>query len=136
MEVAQKMERLRQLRRVVQAAPARQFKMNDIQCGTAMCAAGWAAIDPWFVARGLRLIPGDGRHSPARVETETIRFTFPALAEFFGLDEEDADTLFAADATRSTGRIPKRDVITNIDRILKGHSPAKYRAILLEERNL
>jgi hypothetical protein len=29
--------------------------LKEIPCGTAACACGWAAIDPWFRKRGFRL---------------------------------------------------------------------------------
>ena len=49
---ATRWERLTQLRRVVVEAAPDRFDMRsfsaDTPCGTAYCAAGWAAIDPWF----------------------------------------------------------------------------------------
>lgn len=45
-------EALKQLKRVVKAAPAERLHMRAVmekaECGTAYCAAGWAAQDKWF----------------------------------------------------------------------------------------
>jgi hypothetical protein len=122
-------ERLRQLRRVVLAAPENLFNMNSIKCGTAMCAAGWAASDPWFIDRGLRMVSSEVNRTRITIADDIFLDTFGALAEFFGIDTEDADILFAADACSDTPPISKLEVIDNIDLMLDGCRPTKYRAV-------
>src|SRR5437660_12210600 len=55
--------RFKQLIRVLKALTPHQRKKHFIMsdwtketsCGTARCAAGYAAVDPWFIRRGSQL---------------------------------------------------------------------------------
>ena len=127
MSLQDRNERLLQLRRVVLAAPESRFDMNHFRCGTAMCAAGWAASDPWFTERGLHLA-GEGDAVAIRFAEDSFD-SFSALEVFFLLSAQDTERLFAAEAISGTGPITKEEVIENIDRILAGEPARTYRAI-------
>ena len=127
MSLQDRNERLLQLRRVVLAAPESRFDMNHFRCGTAMCAAGWAASDPWFTERGLHLA-GEGDAAEVRFGENTFD-PFSALEAFFLLSTQDTERLFAGDALNGTGPITKEEVIENIDLILAGEPARVYRAI-------
>lgn len=111
-------ERLTQLRRVVEAAPEHLLDMGSFKltkdCGTAYCAAGWAAIDPWFVKQGLDLFAEVDGGDP-----------FYHLADFFNLDTEDANNLFGADLARNDN-VSKEEVLANIDRLIAGQHTEPY----------
>ena len=127
MSLQDRNERLLQLRRVVLAAPESRFDMNHFRCGAAMCAAGWAASDPWFTERGLHLA-GEGDAVAIRFAEDSFD-SFSALEVFFLLSAQDTERLFAAEAISGTGPITKEEVIENIDRILAGEPARTYRAI-------
>ena len=107
---------LRQLRRVVKAVPDDLLHMHSITsaalCGTAHCAIGWAAIDPWFIKK---------------FET-SIHYEWAAP---FNLSEKQADILFAGDACSGLPdhAITKAEVLANIDRILAGKRALVYKAL-------
>ena len=130
MSLQDRNERLLQLRRVVLAAPESRFDMNHFRCGTAMCAAGWAASDPWFTERGLHLA-GEGDAVSVQFGEDTFDpfSAFTDLEAFFLLSTQDTERLFAADALNGTGPITKEEVIENIDLILAGEPARVYRAI-------
>lgn len=120
---------LRQLKRVVKAAPAERFRMRKFteqtDCGTAYCAAGWAAIDPWFNKRGLYM-RGDAPETPNNMWAQG------ALSEIFGLTLENTFALFAFDTPPpdiDPHAITKAEVIANIDRLLAGKRATVYRAL-------
>jgi hypothetical protein len=117
------LECLRQLRRVVEAAPEGRFDMSTLcdrgPCGTVHCAAGWAAVDPWFrenteLGRSFA-VDRDGmfryRGRPAEV-----------LERAFGLDEGDVERLFF-DADDDTTRA---DVLASIDHLFAGRPAPTY----------
>jgi hypothetical protein len=119
-------ECLRQLRRVVEEAPADRFDMRDFclptSCGTAYCAAGWAAIDPWFrantrIGEWFRGDAGDLLyiHPNARF----------GLQEIFGLEETATKRLFAL-GVDCWAPAMKRAVLANIDRLLAGKRARSY----------
>lgn len=123
--------RLLHLRRVVEAAPEKKFRMARfstlMECGTAYCAAGWAGIDPWFKKRGLRLVntrwggpeifykrrPAENENALSNLET------------FFGLSRDQACNLFGG-KLRGYESVPKQEVLANIDRLLHGQEPIEY----------
>jgi hypothetical protein len=115
-------EALRQLHRVVEEAPDDRLHMRSFTetgpCGTAHCAADWAAIDPWFRAN----MPLD----------EIIRSSdpFARLAAAFGLSEKDAENLFGGDLAGYTDphAVSKAEVFWNIDRLLAGQPALPYAA--------
>lgn len=95
-------------------------------CGTAACAGGWAALDPWFQERGLKLsswrirelgtekvhdIPSVvaklyERWRPQKGQTEDVGFILyfdgemelHACRKFFGISHEEARCIFLARA--------------------------------------
>ena len=89
---------------------------DEDDCGTAGCAVGWAAQDPWFNARGLYI---EGR-TPELVgyeDAEMIRHgyvdfigSWEKVKIFFRLNEEDINTLFSS----HEGNRSIEEVIDNI----------------------
>lgn len=60
-------------------------------CGTASCAAGWAARDPWFNEQGLTLVlHGQGRYIPRYQGV----LSYTALGYFFDIGGAGAHRLF------------------------------------------
>jgi hypothetical protein len=133
-------EALKQLRRVVIAAPDDRFDMSAYgkrtKCGTVCCAAGWAALDPWFQANTTigQVLPVDARPESEREEFGSDQlFDFsqflnggghPAdgLSQVFGLSLIQADCLFLPDKSK----VVKSQVIANIDAIIGGGNPKPY----------
>jgi len=62
-------------------------------CGTASCAAGWAARDPWFIERGFKLVE-------LNEDDETLivhygeSYGYDACMDFFKLPIETTTYLF------------------------------------------
>jgi hypothetical protein len=142
---------LRQLRRVLEATPPRHFDIrfwgragrlpygNGYRCGTAACAAGCAALDPFFRKLGLAIkpwpssnpvLPACGLRALSRFEDFDTVFVprihgesagMYELSVLFGLEEDEGCWLF--DAERYEGRSSPREVIKRIDVLL-----AKYDA--------
>lgn len=114
-------EILAQLRRVVEAAPEDRLHMRryaeEAECGTALCAAGFCLIDPWFRARTLIL----GYFDDAS-ELE--------LHDLFQIDEEDARNLFGFALYRGVDphAVTKAEVLWNVDELLAGRPARPYAA--------
>lgn len=124
MKESMRVERLRQLRRVLlkiaraqaQHLPIRiggteiEFDMNtfmdvDPECGTSCCALGACTFDPWFRRRGLtRTLSGTPRYRGYRA--------LEAGAEFFGLDSFEASALFLNSALYAS------DVVRILDDVI------------------
>ena len=92
-------ERLQQVVRVLEGLPSSVgFSLDRWTCGTTACAIGWAARDPWFTRRGLKMEEewegdsGDG--SPYFRE----EYDWNAIVAFFGLTRGEAEYLFYSDA--------------------------------------
>lgn len=61
------------------------------ECGTAFCVMGWAAQDPWFIERGLRLKrDDDGGHYLVFQDEDS----WGAAAAFLGISTDEAEFLF------------------------------------------
>jgi hypothetical protein len=133
-------ENLKQLRRVVEAVPEGQFDMEwfgkKTDCGTVCCAAGWAALDPWFQANTPinQALPIDTRPVRERRDRDQDEvFNIDAmfdgdapiekLARIFDLSDQDANNLFNGPTIEG---VPKSDVIDNIDRLIRGESAFCY----------
>jgi hypothetical protein len=128
-------ERLTQLRRVVEAAPTDRFDMNHYSrpaswCRTAYCAVGWFAVDNWArknteigVIFNVSLF---GTITPI-YEGET----FGLLGALFSISEDDAANLFMADMAEAH-LVSKQTVIANIDRILRGEPALPYASEVAE----
>jgi hypothetical protein len=114
--VKRNIEALKQLKRVVRNAPMERFNMvsqvivrrDEVhECGTAMCAAGWASVDPWFSQRGFR---GDEMFKP----------------NIFGLSAADSRALFGGGLYPGCPRVSKRMVLANINRLINGEDALPY----------
>jgi hypothetical protein len=121
---------LKQLRRVVENAPddllhMRKFRESS-SCGTARCAAAWATIDPWFIERGLT----SGTAGFPSYKGSSASEATSALMKFFRLTREQAQDLFALTISCYSvdpHAISKRQVLTQIDRLLRGEPTKPYR---------
>lgn len=128
-------EALRQLRRVVEAAPEEQFHMRacveQTTCDTARCAFGWCIIDPWF-RENTRV--GD---IPIDFDNWSFDFDLGIMTnavffeQIFGLTDKQSNILFARSASRCLypHAITRKEVLANIDRLLNGEAPKPYKAI-------
>jgi hypothetical protein len=124
------LEALKQLRRVAVEAPDDRFNMaswcEDIGCQTVMCLAGWAAIDPWH-RQNTSINVQFYVYSDMTVVNTYECLTDDFLAEIYGIDSEDAQSLFAIDVGSAISRaVTKVEVIDNIDRLLAGLSARRY----------
>jgi hypothetical protein len=137
-------KRLVQLRRVVEAAPEDRLHMRtwceSAACGTAYCAAGWAAIDPWFREHTeIETIFNvwDSEDGEVMVHAVADRNVCHDLAHFFGIDEDDANNLFAAFAHRGMDphAISRAEVLGNIDALLEGGVTEPYDALRVDEED-
>lgn len=125
-------ERLRQLRRVVAAAPADRFVMDrfctvGLPCGTAYCAAGWAALDPWMQKETpmldyFALVSFDPE---TLVAPRGLRDGFHGLSTVFDLKSAETEKLFGGDLP-SGCKVSQAAVIANIDRLLQGEATIPY----------
>lgn len=112
-------ERLLKLAELLENLPEGRPKFsleNWYHCGTAACAVGHAAIDPWFRRRGLKLIKIGRWHEPAYRDDEG----WSAVAAFFGIYIIDAEFLFSAE---SYDRGDRRSVARRIRKFVKEGSP-------------
>ena len=95
---------LRQLRRVVKAAPRGQFDMRD----ACKCMVGFSERDKWFSKRGC-------------------------LEDVLGLSGEQMWDLIAVKAScndaLTQSSITKAEVLANIDRLLAGKRALVYKAL-------
>jgi hypothetical protein len=127
-------EALHQLRRVVSAAPEELFHMRACveraACGTARCAFGWCIVDPWFRENTeVGQIPID-----FGVDKEQVGFRFPKGTKphsVFDLDITEASVLFACSNIFHINdigehEITRKEVLDNIDRLLRGEEPEEY----------
>jgi hypothetical protein len=125
-------ERLRQLRRVVTAAPADRFDMRRFctvgrSCGTAYCAVGWAALDPWFQKETPMSDYFDlmDHEQGTLVLANDNRNCFRGLATIFDLDRFETEILFGT-GLQFGRKVSQAAVIANIDRLLQGEETIPY----------
>lgn len=130
-------KRLKQLRRVVAAAPDDRLHMarwcETADCGTAYCAAGWAAVDPWFRENteigtifGVR---DDGTIYPNSLVWRPLS----ALARLFAISIHASCHLFGnVPCSADPHAVTKAMVLANIDLILAG-KPAQHYGTMKEE---
>jgi hypothetical protein len=122
--MTQREERLRQLRRVVEAVPDHLLHMRrfteESPCGTAHCALGWAVVDPWFRSQGIT----------SEVHLDGA-YPFAEAARFFDLTELDTTNLFGGTLDLhevDPHAVTKAEVLWNIDRLLACLPTRPYRA--------
>lgn len=118
-------ERLLQVVRVLEELP--EEKKFDLEtwcvCRTKACAVGWAASDPWFMRRGLRLkkdeAPIEGRqyYIPSYRKYKEMA----AASVFFRITDEEACLLFSPSRYPSNMR-GKRNVIRRIKAFVKANT--------------
>jgi hypothetical protein len=143
-------ELLLQLRRVLLEAPEDRLHMRTLcgpkaACGTAMCLAGFAAVDPWFRAHtplSAELAAATHRLAyagpaafllrPAAVgfEVEAAPGGWDRARDLFGLSDDDADALFgwALNYDDAAHAVTRAEVLWNLDELLAGRSPRPYAA--------
>lgn len=119
--------RLAELRRVVLAVPDAGFDMHQWsnECGTIHCAAGWAALDPWFLRHtelGCVLAPRSLSPADTTVLPTHIASVF-GLAYVFGITSREAKALFIPPTKRPVSR---REVVAQIDDLLAGLAIDRY----------
>lgn len=96
----------------------------DNICGTSACAAGTAALHPWFKERGLNLRRAAGQWVityPPGFESgfDYSELDYDALDLFFDFPDEE-DVWFLFDPGRyPTSDISVHDIINRIDELLK-----------------
>jgi hypothetical protein len=128
-------ERLTQLRRVIEEAPEDRLHMRawseKAPCGTAHCAAGWAALDPWFQVNTEILkhffVGASGRVHPREYSSDA----FGGLAQIFAISGQDARALFGGglhDDDSEPHAVTKGEVLKNIDALLMGKRAEFYEA--------
>ena len=121
-------DRLLQVVRVLEDLPKEKKFSIGIwnKCGTVACAVGWAASDPWFNRRGLKIIPfteeDDLLHNSQGLQKKPVYKNleeWEAIEVFFNLTDDEAGFLFAEYAYRDSR---KRNVIKRIKKFVKdGH---------------
>ena len=122
-------EALTRLREIIVAAPEDNLHMltftEKARCGTAYCAVGFAACDPWFQERGIKF----GQLCRYMVQMGPV-------PDVFGISLENSNTLFAYDYDDINANcmdphcITKQEVLDNIDRLLRGEDAKTYDALI------
>ena len=129
MDLETKQERLRELRRVVEAIPEHLLYMprfeEELPCGTVHCAAGWAAHDPYFMQLGMRFSNGIISRTPES-GGKPGELTEVTLMSIFDLVYAEVVNLFAYSTDHLAYRIKKMHVLANIDMVLNGKPPVAY----------
>lgn len=124
-------ERLTNLRRVVEQAPDHLFHMRALteesSCGTARCALGWALVDPWFQQDGIETIKKDHAYT---INVKTVDWS-SRLPQYFGLTEINSHNLFGTELSRLVDphAVSKAEVLVSIDRLLDGKRALPYKVL-------
>lgn len=126
-------EAMQQLVRVLKAVPPEHFDMQEVvrlgtpftgvatpqvlhTCGSAACAIGYAAADPWFQERGLSMDFYGSRFSGAD-ETRA--------AEILGISEIELDLIFVADHPlvdhKPLSDIKPQDMVAVVEAMIANH---------------
>lgn len=115
-------EALQQLLRVAEAISPTQLDMRDFcrtapSCGTVLCLAGHAAIDPWH-----RENTDFGKLSDVLEKEYGValwyRGDFNDLARIYDISLEDAENLFGGNLCLDDKPVPKEDVLVNIKNLI------------------
>ena len=112
---ARYIERLEQVVRVlVELPPEKKFDLQLwMRCGTTGCAIGWAASDPWFNRRGLKL---ESYVPMFQQRGKPTLWEYNAIKAFFDLSGAETRTLFYAHAY---ARGSRSDVIRRLNSFIK-----------------
>ena len=116
-------ERLLRLADLLDTVPVKHFDLgvwarSEKPCETAGCAVGWAASDPWFQQRGLRLSEQQVVFAPRQVEHRS----YEAAVRFFGVRFDDAWELFSPLAYTSGNRTRPKTVANRIRKFVEAES--------------
>lgn len=139
-------DNLLRLREVIAEVPDDRLHMRilveDSECGTAFCAAGWAAIDPVLgprIRQELHVqlrgwLPEDEPAAPlteSDLHSEGFVCIQLALTSVLGLSAVDSDRLFASGIFRYADRhaVTKAEVLWNIDRLIMGKHARRYSVV-------
>lgn len=119
------LKRLRHLREVFVAAPPDRVHMavitENVSCGTVHCLLGWGIEDEQFKADKLR--------------EQFMKFPgISGAADFFGIDEETAEALFAWNPPGALSKafrknphaVSKATVLRKLDRVIAGKRVSHY----------
>lgn len=87
------LRRLAHLADALEASPPPSFRLDTWHCGTACCAGGFAATLPEFMEEGLRLVTEVNVYA-VRVPCYYGALGMQAMMDFFGLDADEANSLF------------------------------------------
>lgn len=89
------------------------YNIPEGTCGTAACAIGWAAQDPWFIRRGLTLhltsAGSDNMYEPILLRGKHCGNThWSAVRIFFNMSSHEAHEIF------SVGSYPEDVTINDV----------------------
>jgi hypothetical protein len=113
-------EALQQVVRVLKTVEPKDFCLGSWTCGTAACAIGHAAQDPWFIERGLQIgvtsynYDGDEERCPVQEDGNS---GWPAVGDFFNLSQKSAFYLF--NELKYNHDVTVQDVITRIEEFIQ-----------------
>lgn len=101
--------------------------LQELECGTAACAIGYAAQDQWFIDRGLHLVKGEMSFAKIAFWPMYDGYSdFTAINKFFGLSRVESMYLFSngdymrySNAYRITALVVKK----RINRVLQRGFP-------------
>jgi hypothetical protein len=96
-------------------------------CGTTYCAAGWAALDPWFQKETpmldyFALVSFD---KETLVVPRDLRDGFHGLSTVFNIESADTEKLFGGCLPIGC-QVSQAAVIANIDRLLHSEETIPY----------
>lgn len=92
-----------------------------VSCGTTACAAGSAALHPWFNERGLYLInQADGDEEPEWTIQYGKKTAFQAAGAFFGIDYSESIYIFSPSSYTSDEVQNPHVVAARIKAMLRG----------------
>lgn len=124
-------EALKQLRRVAAAIPPTRLDMGtfcrrDASCGTVMCLAGWAAVDPWHRVN-TRINERFYATEDGMIEIDGEGPLDLFLADIYDIEADEAARLFALNIGISVARdATKACVLQRIDQLLAGEQIRSY----------
>ena len=94
------------------------------KCGTTACAVGYAGLDPWFRARGLKTDNYGGISYHRRIQHEGLDISggWHGVIQFFECTGTEARVLFDPDyySEETTNGGTLNDVIARIEQVLAG----------------
>lgn len=92
-------------------------------CGTTACAVGAAMLHPWFNERGLIATFDGGFGAPCIRNNNSAGSDFDAAAAFFGLNFDQAVSLFSPSSYPTHHLNSPQAVADKVRKFVKEHSP-------------